>query len=83
MTIEEGAVVRDGIVMPGARIKKGAVVEYAIIGENVEIGERVSIGARPETIFDKSKWGVAVVGPNVTVSDGAVVQPKQMVGSNI
>ena len=83
VTIEEGAVVRDSIVMPGARIKKGAVVEYAIIGENVEIGERVSIGARPETIFDKSKWGVAVVGPNVTVSDGAVVQPKQMVGSNI
>ncbi len=83
VTIEEGAVVRDSIVMPGSVIKKGAVIEYAIIGENVEIGEHVCVGARPETVFDKSKWGVAVVGPNVKVSDGAVVQPKQMVGSDI
>lgn len=83
VTIEEGAVVRDSIVMPGAVIKKNSIVEYAIIGEDVVVEENVVIGARPEMIDDKSQWGIAVVGPDVTVSTGTVIKPKQMVAGNI
>jgi len=83
VTIEEGAIVRDSIVMPGAVIKKNAIVEYAIVGENVVVGENAIIGARPEMIDDKSQWGIAVIGPDVTVSEGTVVKPKQMVAGNI
>ena len=68
VTIEEGAVVRDSIIMPGAVIKKNSIVEYAIIGEDVVVEENVVIGERPEMIDDKSQWGIAVVGPDVTVS---------------
>ena len=83
VTIEEGAVVRDSIVMPGAVIKKNSIVEYAIIGEDVVVEENVIIGERPEMIDDKSQWGIAVVGPDVTVSAGTVIKPKQMVAGNI
>lgn len=83
VTIEEGAVVRDSIVMPGSVIKKNSIIEYAIIGEDVTVEENVIIGARPEMIDDKSQWGIAVVGPDVTVSSGTVIKPKQMVAGNI
>ncbi len=83
VTIEEGAVVRDSIIMPGAVIKKNSIVEYAIIGEDVVVEENVVIGERPEMIDDKSQWGIAVVGPDVTVSTGTVIKPKQMVAGNI
>ena len=83
VTVEEGAIVRDSIVMPGAVIKKNSIVEYAIIGEDVVVEENVTIGERPEMIDDKSQWGIAVVGPDVTVSSGTVIKPKQMVAGNI
>ena len=83
VTVEEGAIVRDSIVMPGAVIKKNSIVEYAIIGEDVVVEENVTIGDRPEMIDDKSQWGIAVVGPDVTVSFGTVIKPKQMVAGNI
>ncbi len=83
VTIEQGAVVRDSIIMPGSVIKSGAVIEYAIVGEDCVIEEYATVGARPETISDKSEWGVAVVGHNVTVSEGAKVLPKQIISENI
>ena len=83
VTVEEGAEILDSILMPGAVVKKGAKVEYAIVGENTVIGENAQIGARPETIEDKDSWGVAVVGNNLTVSDGSVVAPKAIIYENI
>lgn len=83
VTIEQGAVVRDSIIMPGSVIKSGAVIEYSIVGEDCVIEEYATVGARPETISDKSEWGVAVVGHNVTVSEGAKVLPKQIISENI
>ncbi len=83
VTVEEGAVVRDSIIMPNTHIKKGAVIEYSIVGEDCVIGEGVHIGERPETIEDKDKWGVAVVGHKVNVSDNAVVKAKAMISESI
>ena len=83
VVVEEGAEILDSILMPGCVIKKGAKVEYAIVGENSVVGENAQIGARPETIENKDEWGVAVVGHNITVSDGANVAPKQIISENI
>ena len=47
VTIEEGAEIRDSIIMPGACVRRGAKVQYAILAENVEVGENAIIGARP------------------------------------
>lgn len=83
VTIEENATVTDSILMPGCVVKSGAKVEYAIVGENSVIENNAQIGARPETISDKEKWGIAVVGHNLTISAGSNVAPKQIVSENM
>ncbi len=81
--IEEGAVVKDSLVMPGAVIKKGASVQYAIIAENVVVEEGASVGERPEDVSDLSKWGVSVVGAGLTVGKNATVSAGVMIKENL
>jgi glucose-1-phosphate adenylyltransferase len=83
VTVEEGAVIHDSIIMPGTVIKKGALIEYAIVGENCTIGENVRIGRRPEDVSDLEKWGVAVIGSNITVGAGASVAPLDMIDQDV
>ena len=79
VTIAPGAVVNDSILMPGVVVEEGAVIQYAIVSENAVIKKNVVVGARPEDIENKEDWGVAVVGDNRTIGEGAVVAPKEMV----
>ncbi|MCD8327784.1 MAG: glucose-1-phosphate adenylyltransferase [Ruminococcus sp.] len=82
VVIEEGATVTDSILMPGSVVKSGAVVEYAIIGENSTIGENARVGARPENVENRDEWGIAVVGHQITISEGTTIAPKEIVGEN-
>ena len=59
--VAQGAVVESSILMPGAVVEEGAEVCYSIIAENAVIKKSARVGARPETVEDKAKWGVAVV----------------------
>ena len=79
VTIAPGAVVNDSILMPGVVVEEGAVIQYAIVSENAVIKKNAVVGARPEDIENKEDWGVAVVGDNRTIGEGAVVAPKEMV----
>lgn len=79
VTIAPGAVVNDSILMPGVVVEEGAVIQYAIVSENSVIKKNAVVGARPEDIENKEDWGVAVVGDNRTIGEGAVVAPKEMV----
>ena len=79
VTIAPGAVVNDSILMPGVVVEEGAVIQYAIVSENTVIKKNAVVGARPEDIENKQDWGVAVVGDNRTIGEGAVVAPKEMV----
>ncbi|MBQ3566142.1 MAG: glucose-1-phosphate adenylyltransferase, partial [Oscillospiraceae bacterium] len=81
--IEEGATVNYSIVMPGTVIKAGAVVEYAIVGEDCVIHENAKIGLSPESVENRDEWGIAVVGHNVDISEGAQVLPKQIISENM
>lgn len=81
--IEEGAVVHDSIIMPGARIRSGAIVEYAIVGEDSEVGINAVVGARPETIQNKSEWGIAVIGNDLRICPETRIAPKQIVSESI
>lgn len=83
VTVEEGAVVRDSIIMPNTVIKKGAVVQYAIVAEGAVIEPGAVVGQRPEEMDNLDDWGVAVVGAGVTVGAGAKVLPKQMAGEDV
>lgn len=79
VTVEEGAVIRDSILMPGAHVKKGAKVQYAIVGENAMIGENAIVGERPESTENVENWGITVVGPNLTVSASKTIPAKAMI----
>ncbi|MGN1160951.1 MAG: sugar phosphate nucleotidyltransferase, partial [Candidatus Fimenecus sp.] len=83
VTVEEGAVVRDSIVMPGTVVKSGATVQYAIVAENAVIEKDAVVGQRPEDMENLDEWGVAVVGAGVTVGEGASVAPKAMVDADV
>ncbi len=82
-TVEEGATVNYSIVMPGTVIKSGAVVEYSIVGQDCVIHENARIGKSPESVENRDEWGIAVVGHNVDVSEGAEVLPKEIISKNI
>ncbi|MDE6034296.1 MAG: glucose-1-phosphate adenylyltransferase [Ruminococcus sp.] len=83
VTIEAGAEVKYSIVMPGTVIKSGAVVEYAIVGSDTVIENDAHIGLDPEKVENRDDWGIAVVGHNVTVSEGKSVAPNEIIGENI
>ncbi len=79
VTVEKGAVVEDAVVMGGTVIKSGAVVRHCIVAENVTIGENAVVGAMP----DGDSKGVATIGPDVIVGDGAKIGPNAMVDNNV
>ncbi len=83
VVVKPGAVVQDSIIMPGSVIEEGAVVQYAIVSENTVIGKNAVIGARPETIEDKEQWGIAVIGDNLKIGQGAKIAPKAMVSKDV
>ena len=83
VTVEEGAVVKDSIIMPNTVIKSGATVQYAIVAEGAVIEPGAVVGQRPEDMENLEDWGVAVVGAGVNVGEGAKVAPKEMVGEDV
>ena len=83
VTVEEGAEIRDSILMPGTHVKRGARVQYAILAENVTVEENAVIGQRPEEAEDARRWGVAVVASGVTVGASAVVPAKAMLNHDV
>ncbi len=83
VTVEEGAQVKYSIVMPGAKIEKGAKVQYAMIAENAVIKSGAVVGEDPQECKELSEWGVAVVGPSLTVGENASVSAKAMVTEDV
>ncbi|MBE6676019.1 MAG: glucose-1-phosphate adenylyltransferase [Ruminococcaceae bacterium] len=72
--IEKGAVVTDSVLMGDAVIGENAVVSYAIIDTGVTIGKGAVIGEDKATAK-----GIAVIGEDVTVEDGARVEAGAMI----
>ena len=83
VTVEEGASVRDSVVLPGSVIKSGAVVQYAIIGENCTIESGAKVGTRPEQCDNIDNWGIAVTGNGVTIGENAVIPAKAMIYGDV
>ncbi|MDR0992651.1 MAG: glucose-1-phosphate adenylyltransferase [Ruminococcus sp.] len=81
--VGKGAKVAYSIVMPGTVIEDGAVVEYAIIGENCKIGKGAHIGTDPTAQNNRDEWGIAVVGHNLTISEGKSVLPKEIISESV
>ncbi len=67
--ISSGAVVKNSVIMSDVNIGKDAVIEYSIIDEMVNIGNGAKVGEP----IDSGK-GIAVLGRNIEVADGATIE---------
>ena len=76
VTVGSGAKIAYSILMPGAVVEPGAVVDYAIIGENARVSAGAHVGTEPD---GSDNWGVATVGPDVTVGPGVQVPASAMI----
>lgn len=83
VTIEEGAQVRDSLIMPGTVIKSGASVQYAIVAKNSVIEAGASVGVRPENTENLDDWGITVVGSGITVDKNAVIGANKIINRNV
>ncbi len=80
VTVREGAKVEYSVLMPGAVVEAGAEVRFAILGENARVCAGAKVGAEPD---GSEGWGVATVGPDVTVREGAMVAPNAMIYDDV
>ena len=83
VTVEKGAVVLDSVIMPDAVIEEGAVVQYAIVGSGAHIKKNARVGGRPEDYPDRDKWGISVIGYDLTIGEGAVVPCRKVVFEDV
>ena len=83
VTVEKGANVEYSIVMPGATIKSGATVKYAMVAENAVIEKDAVVGEDPEQVKDLEKWGVTVIGADVTIGKKAKVSANLMIDEDV
>lgn len=71
VTVEEGAVVCDSIIMKGSVIGKGTKVYKSIIAENVNIGDNceIGVGEERESKLDSRiyTFGLATIGENSVI----------------
>lgn len=81
VTVEEGAVIEDSILMPYASVGKNARVKKAIIGENASVGENAEVGLKADSSVDNSLTGdIALIAGDVkleknsSVPKGAVIR---------
>ena len=77
VTIGEGTVVRDSIIMNDTEIGFGGNIEKAIIAENVRIGDNVKIGCGEEAENDTAphiyNHGLVCVGEKSVVPGGVTI----------
>lgn len=78
IVIGKNVVVKNSIIMSDTTINEGAKIEYAIIDEKITIGKNAVIG-EPES----SGKGIAVLGREITVEDGATVEGGKIIDKNV
>ena len=76
VAIESDAKISDAVIMDNCQIGKAAKIEQAIIGENVTVGEGACIG------ISVGKGDLTVIGPNVDIAPGTVIEAGTVITSN-
>ena len=80
VVIEEGAIVRDSIIMNSTRIGKNTVLDKTIVAEDSVINNCV-LGAGEEGVVNKLKpnvyaFDLVTVGDNTVIPDGVTIGEK-------
>ncbi len=81
--VKPGAKVAYSVVMPGAVIEEGAVVQYAMVAEGAVIKKGAVVGEDPQNCTGDRHWGVTVIGPGLTVGEGATVREDVMTETDV
>ncbi|MCR5782161.1 MAG: glucose-1-phosphate adenylyltransferase, partial [Clostridia bacterium] len=81
--VRQGARVAYSVVMPGAVIEEGAVVQYAMVAEGAVIKKGAVVGEDPQNCTGDRQWGLTVIGPGLTVGEGAVVREDVMTETDV
>ena len=78
--IEEGAVVRDSIVMQECRIGAGAEVNRSILAQNVVVGDHAVLGVGEDApnVYKEKVYAFGLV----TVGESSVIPPDVRIGRN-
>ncbi|MBO4391496.1 MAG: glucose-1-phosphate adenylyltransferase [Lachnospiraceae bacterium] len=81
VVIEEGAVVRDSIIMQGTVVGKGSQLYKTIIAENCRIGEGVvtGVGEYAESKLDPKVYAFDLV----TIGENSVIPDHVTIGKNV
>ena len=84
VTIEEGTVIRDSIIMNETHIGKNCEIHKGIIAENVSIGDNVKLGIGEEIDNDTAphiyNHGLVTVGEKSVIPNGVSVGKNSVVG---
>ena len=80
VTIEEGTVVRDSIIMKDVCIGRGCVLDKSIVAENCRIGDHVTLGIGSD-VPNKQKPAIYSFGL-VTVGENSVIPSNVKIGKN-
>ena len=77
VTIGEGSVIRDSIIMQDVHIGRECVIDKSVIAESCKIGDRVTFGIGSD-VPNKLKpsiysFGLVTVGENSVIPDGVQV----------
>ena len=76
--VARGTVVKNSIIMSDTTIGENTVIDYSIVDECVNIGKDVKIGEDKQ-----SNKGIAVLGRNITVSDGVIVEGGKIIDTDL
>lgn len=76
--IKKGAVVKNSVIFSESIIDENATVDYSIIDEKVNVSRNAKIGSGR---YDELK--IAVLGRDITVSEGAIVDAGNIIDESI
>ena len=83
--VEEGALVRDCLLMPGSRVGRGAVLDRCIVGMNTVIEADVRSTPQEDGALSDFKSplctdGITVFGPGLLIHTGGRIAGNSMIG---
>jgi len=86
--VEEGATVRDSIVMGESWVGPGAVVDCAILDKRVHVGPRCRVGEGDDRTPNRScpehlSSGITIVGKETRVPEGTVIGRNVRISANL
>lgn len=85
VVVEEGAIVKDSILMPGVHVGKGAKLDRCIVGIDTKIGARVQIGPEVKdgnSDYVNSKYcadDISVIQEGLEIKNGAKFRAQSMI----